>query len=210
MMALCGPSGSGKTTLAKEIASRLGVTFVPSRAGEVFKSLGLDVQQPMTFEQRMLAQEGILETHLADVKASTYPCISDRSGVDMASYTMMHLATLAETEEDQDRLLRYVDKCLTTVSWNFNLLILIQPGITFEPDPKRPVYSKTEQELMNTLCFSYMRDTRINSTGFYLKRGLTDFEERVHAVLKIIEDQLSCLEAPCHPDDPLTLISQLP
>jgi len=86
--------------------------------------------------------------------------------------------------EGEDRLLAYVDKCLKAASWTYTGIILVQPGIPYVEEEGKAPPSKTFQELMNTLCFSYMRDSRVNCSSWFLRRELTGLEERVHHLPK--------------------------
>jgi len=185
MLALAGAHRSGKSTLAKTIAYvAKGVTYVPSQTTSVFKSLGLDISKPLTFDQRMLAQEAILDLHLHDVQHAPTPWIACRSTLDFAAYAMAEWGKNAPPE-GEDRLLGYVDKCLKAASWTYTGIILVQPGIPYVEEEGKAPPSKTFQELMNTLCFSYMRDSRVNCSSWFLRRELTGLEERVQAVSNI-------------------------
>lgn len=180
-VALTGSHRSGKSTLAKDFAKAIGGVYLPSRAGQMFSDMGLVVGQELTFTECMNVQEAILEAHLADVRGADGIFVCDRSTIDMAVYTMIEWGQHANPQQSE-RLLAYVDRCLTQASWLYSCIMLIQPGIPFVIEPGKPPPSPSFQELFNSLCFSYLRDPRMSSQIFYMRRVTLSHEDRMHTM----------------------------
>lgn len=179
---LAGAHRVGKSTLAKAVAEKLGWSFLPSRATEVFAAHGFQVGERLTFDQRLKVQTSILEAHIADAAAMKGSWISDRTTLDLATYTLM---AGMDTESLQKETMAYVNRCLHEVNRLYGMVVLVQPGIApvmeegkFPPNP-------VTQELMNSSLWGLMANEAISINTMFLRRETIDLTERVDSVLEL-------------------------
>ena len=188
MLALSGAHRVGKSTLAKAFAEKNEWDYVASSTSAIFKNFGLDVNKPLTFDQRMLVQEATFEVHLDDVKKANARAITDRSTIDMAAYAMAEWAKAAEGEQ-QDRLYDYVDRCIRAANWLYAGWVLVQPGIPYVEEEGKPSLSKPFQEVLHVLCSGYMRDPRFTGVKYIINDSVVELDKRVI----VLENIVKCL-----------------
>lgn len=134
MIGLTGAHRTGKTTLAKEVSERMGIPFVQTSSSEVINSLGFYVQDELTFTDRLLVQNAILDDALAkwgQYAGQTF--ITDRTPIDMLAYTMADIqrSTLDVGIDSLDhQYVIYRNRCLQSTLETFKMLAHLPPGIT--------------------------------------------------------------------------------
>ena len=187
-LVLCGAHRSGKSTTAKRVIelakNDVQIVFLPSPASGVFERLGFDVRATLSFEDRLTVQEAILNQHVCDMDNSGYPWISDRSTLDMAAYAIAEWGKNAPTLADQERLLRYIDRCFKIANAYYSTLVLVQPGIPHVDEPNKPAPNAAYQETLNFLLRAMLRDDRLLVSSFMLPRETTDLDRRADSVLR--------------------------
>lgn len=158
---------------------------MPSRAGEIFKRFGFNMEQKLPVDQRIELQVAILNAHLADIAAMNgSPFVSDRSTLDFAAYLTLHTMHDATTEERQI-VEKYVQDCLKIATWKYYGVVLVQPGIPYEEAEGKPKNNALIQEAFNGLCMSYMRDKKLDCGAYMFERHLTDLDTRMESSLAI-------------------------
>jgi hypothetical protein len=186
-IALAGAHRVGKTTLAKAFAEKNDYAFVPSRAGEAFKELGLVVGQPLTPDERMTVQEKILDYHRQDITADlSKPWITDRSALDFAAYILMDAAH--NHEYDHARVERYMQDCFAVSRKHYGTIVLVQPGITYVEEEGKPKNNPSQQLLMTcTLNGLFQRSEMDSVRCVMIYAGLLTVEERIRSLESLTE-----------------------
>lgn len=188
-IALCGAQGTGKTTLAKAFAEFTGADFIASKASEIYRKRGFTVKTDiarLSFEERINIQNEILDVHLEDISKSNNHWISDRCALDFLSYTSLY--TLTNTDPDiEEMLTAYTNKCFAVSNQNYNILMLIQPGIPYVETDNRPPPSVNAQEVYNNNIIGMMNNPKLETFKTIVPRYCTDMTLR----LKCLENAIS-------------------
>jgi hypothetical protein len=124
---ICGSHRVGKTTLAERLAQHKGVPFLPTKVGEIFAELHLDVNDDLTFIERLSVQRTILErcSLMWDSEQSGF--VTDRTPIDFISYLLLSID--AHTTTENDLLVDYITECYSVVNSTFTQIIYMQPAI---------------------------------------------------------------------------------
>jgi nicotinamide riboside kinase len=186
---LMGAHGTGKSTLATAIAGERSLTYIPSRAGEVFKRVALSLDRPLTAEERLSVQEAILDQHEADIRrAPARGWVTDRTPLDMAAYVLGDAAIVEEGQ--QKRALDYVRRCVEATNRHFGFLMLVQPGIPYINDGSRPPPNMVVAERMNATLWGLAMQKEVNVACGFIYRETLDLERRKAAVLRVMDQQI--------------------
>lgn len=188
MIGLCGGHRVGKTSLARAYAEKTGATFVPTSVSAIFAELGLDPAAKMDFGQRLTVQEEVLK-RLDAIYGSLDPrreYIVDRTPIDFIGYTMGDAIGNAVAAEDQERFGVYVQRCFDVVNKRFSALILVQPGIPLVEEPGKAAVNAAYIEHLNSLMLGLSVDERVKVPHYYIQRRITDLDERVKAVKRVV------------------------
>lgn len=192
MLALSGAHRVGKSTLAKAFAEKQDWTFIQTSASPVFKHFGLHIDQQLTFDQRMLVQNAVLELHLDDARKASSKSITDRSTIDMAAYALAEWGKNAQGKQC-DLLDDYVDRCLNAAKWTYSGWVMVQPGISYVEEEGKPAASKPFQYLHHTLCMGMMNDGRIKGMPrFIISSNVTEIDARITILEKIVTALPKC------------------
>ena len=132
ILGLTGAHRTGKTTLAKAYAEKYGIEFVPSSASNLFAKLGLEPSDKLSIADRMMVQEAILddmETKLKSIRKREVGAIFDRTPFDLIAYTLCDVSNGSiESEEMEECVLKYIQRCYDVANKYFNVGVLVQPG----------------------------------------------------------------------------------
>lgn len=183
MIGLCGAHRTGKTSLARAFAEKFELEFVQTSASQVFKDLGLDAATHYDFATRLTIQEEILkrfDEQYAEVGAK--PAIADRTPLDMLGYTMAEAIQHAVPAELQDRFKKYVQSCIDVTNKRFGVLLVVQPGIQVVEEEGKAALNDAYIEHLNSIILGLSVDERIKAQHFYIRRSMTDMDERIAAL----------------------------
>lgn len=91
MFALAGAHRSGKTTTARAIADKMGLDFLETKVGEVFKDFGVDPKDDVPFATRLDIQDAILTSLRIQYGLRSKPFVADRTPFDVLGYTQAEI-----------------------------------------------------------------------------------------------------------------------
>jgi hypothetical protein len=190
MIGLCGAHRTGKTILAGEYAGwNPSYDFVATSTSEVFKTLGFDPKQKLTFKERLFVQEEVLTQAIALYGQIGDLSILDRTPIDYAGYLLSECLPHELDDELSERVAVYIDRCLTATSENFSTIVLVQPGITTAPNEDgKAIISKAYQEHLNAIMLGLLMDERVEVFKAVIPRNQVNLEERVAALTAIIRN----------------------
>lgn len=183
MIGLCGAHRSGKTTLARAFAKKTGITFVETSVSSIWKDFGLDPAAEHDFGTRLMIQEQILKR--IDAKFAEYSgkeCITDRTPLDMAAYTLADAIGNRVPPAVQSRLRKYVEDCFQSANRRFSMMLLLQPGIPLVDEPGKAPLNEGYIEHLNSLILGLTVDERLRCPHFYMPRSIVDLDERLNAL----------------------------
>ena len=150
--AFTGSHRSGKTTLAKAVAQELDIPFYETRSGDVLKAAGINLVGNLSIEDRMAAQELLLDHHVKTLAELPRPLIVDRCPLDMFAYTLAEIGMHTVTDEALDqRLQRYLSRCLTATELHYAGAVLCPPLPSYDAQDGKPPPSVTYQAHIHTL-----------------------------------------------------------
>lgn len=182
MIGLVGAHRVGKTTLAREFAKEQRIAFLQTNTSAIFKAVGMDPKVDYPLSTRIALQHVILEGlvkqyEMAAQKARLW--ITDRTPLDTAAYMLADVTRENCAGEGlSDTVVSYVEECIKVTNRFFGVLVLVQPGIEpVEEEGKAPAVP-AYQEHFNHLAFGLLMDERLNQRHFFIKRHITDLEER--------------------------------
>lgn len=136
---LTGASGSGKTTLAKEIAEKMNIPYHDASITRIMKANGLDPVGPTApLDERIAAQEKLLDQFIAEIRSLDRPFISDRTPIDMIGYMLGEITMRNSTQEQGERAFAYAAKCLNTTRELFDAVLVLRPLPFYENTETRP------------------------------------------------------------------------
>jgi hypothetical protein len=204
---LCGSHRTGKSSLARSFSKKSGLKFVETSASAVFKEMGLDPALTYGFETRLSVQERIIE-----VFEETYAkhsakslCITDRTPLDLMAYTLAEAVGDSVQPHMQDRLSKYIDRCIEVTNRRFCALVVVQPGIPLVVEDGKAALNNAYIEHLNSIILGLSVDERIEVPHFYLPRHMVDMKERISAVDFVVGrvtkrsmDQIASGEYPIH------------
>lgn len=185
MIGLCGAHRTGKTALARAYAERHGLEFVQTSVSQVFKDMGLDpaANYAHDFKTRLDVQEAILKCSDAQYAAvGARPAIADRTPLDFLMYTLADASQAAVPNELQPRFKKYVQDCIDVANKRFGVLLVVQPGIKIVAEDGKGALNDAYIEHLNSVILGLSVDERIKAQHFYIRRSMTDMDERIAAL----------------------------
>lgn len=186
MIGLIGTSCTGKTTLAKAVADKTGIPYIPSPVREVYQSMGLSVNEPMSFEDRMLAQIKIL--HIAESIYSDMNniFISDRTPMDFAAHMIAEASAINLNAGQSNVLMKYIEDCYRVTNLYFSSLILLQPALNIVEEVGRTT-NKAYLEHINLLMIGFIADPngKLYCAKHFMKKSVINLSRRVDLVIQI-------------------------
>lgn len=182
MLGLLGSHRVGKTTLAKAFALETGSPYLDMCVSEFQAEIGYDSSnQSYDFDTRMTIQEHLLKRFKESyAKHSDLDVVCDRTPLDLIGYTMLAVSdTLSEAQGE--RLLRYVEDCITLTNKVFTAIVLVQPGIPLSTASTSAKSSLALMEKLNLIYLGLITDERMVAPHFYIPRTMTDLAHRLKA-----------------------------
>lgn len=125
-----GAHRSGKTTLARKLSEDLGVPFHEVSITRMSLALGYNPVMPMTLEDRMRLQLGLLRDYCATVDALPRPVLVDRSPIDIMAYAIAEFDMVSHLKMDAGSLEAsaiFVDMCIDATVTRFDFLYYLEP-----------------------------------------------------------------------------------
>lgn len=183
MFALSGAHRSGKTTTARAIADRMGIDFLETRVGDVFKAMGIDPKADLPFEKRLTVQHEILVTLEGQYALRTRPFIADRSPLDVVGYTMADIRR--DTLQDPalyDRMAAHARYALRIVAQNLRAIMTLLPLENQAEVPGKAQSCPFYMDHVYTLIRAEVTDAAVilKPNGFLAIESRTlDLEERI-------------------------------
>lgn len=194
MIGLLGASSVGKTTLAKAFTEHVPqITFITSSASKVYADLGVDPRADVDFMTRLRVQEEVLNRAEAAYIEAKGCFISDRTPLDFIAYTLADIQRDNITPAQTDRFSHYFERCLDVTNRYFDTLCLIQPGIAYEDDGRRPKPNVAYQEHINLILFGLLMDERIQARKAVIKRDFVDLQQRIDVLTNVAQTSVSRL-----------------
>jgi len=188
MLGLCGAHRTGKTTLARAYAEAANVPFVQTSASALYRRLGFDPARTYDISVRLDIQEEILREMDAEfAKYAGVMAVADRTPLDMIGYTLAEAIGDRVREEDQERLERYVDDCITTTNKRFGVIVLVQPGIQLVPQEGKAAVNRAYIEHLNYLMLGLHNDARLTVKRYMIPRQIVDLQKRVKSLQACVE-----------------------
>ena len=189
MFGLAGAHRSGKSTLAKDISKQTGIPYVNSSVTEQMKIAGYSGVQNLSLEERIEAQELLLEFYLEKLDAAPKPYITDRTPLDMVAYTLGELTMHNSSAELGKRYDQYCVSCIQATKSYFSHIFITRPLETYEVDPTKPPQN---------LGYQWMIQIMIEGSAAMLNAGTrvstlltSDHEVRVKSILERLQADLN-------------------
>lgn len=190
ILGLTGAHRTGKTTLAKAYAEKYGIEFVPSSASDLFAKLGLEPSDKLSIADRMMVQEAILddmEAKLKSIRKREVGAIFDRTPFDLIAYTLCDVSNGSiESEEMEERVLKYIQRCYDVANKYFNVGVLVQPGIELKSEPGKAAMSRSYMEHMNTMIRGIVGDSRNDTWSTIIDRKMIGLQERIKHINNVV------------------------
>lgn len=182
---ICGASGTGKTTLAKAVAKTANIKYVASVTRSVYEELGLSVQEDYDLKTRLMIQNAILDKSEQQFISSRGMFITDRTPIDFAAYVLADVRRSNMSEDEEEGVKLYLERCIRSCNMHFQSIIVCQPGIQFVKEHGR-THGEMYNEHVNFLMIGIMSDQRIMTGKHILNRNVLDLKCRITSVLKIM------------------------
>ena len=185
-----GVHRSGKTTLAKIVAEEIEVPFHKAFVSDVFHKTTLLPSEEMEFSERLEIQNRILSAHIESWQSAETHFVTDRTPLCMLTYLMADVSPWYEYSVLEDiRVQEYARKCYEATNQFFSAIILLQPGIPIQNEIGKATAKATVpyMEMFNSLALGHLYDERCHTGKFFLRRGVTDLDQRVNASLVTLE-----------------------
>jgi hypothetical protein len=175
----CGAHRTGKTELAGAVAAALGVNFIETTTSAVFASAGIAPSAVKDFGERMRIQPKVLDSAEALWRGETI-YVTDRTPIDMLAYTLADIQ--GGTRADPEAVAAYAERCFKSANRHFDLLVLVQPGITIVDAPGKAAPNPAYIEHFNSLAMGLLSDERLQVPHKVLRRSITRLVDRQVAV----------------------------
>jgi hypothetical protein len=182
MLGLLGSHRVGKSTLAKAFAMKTGALNIEMNISKIQKEIGYDSSnQSYDFDTRMIIQEHVLK-RLEEIYAEYQgeDAVCDRTPLDLVGYTMLAVSD-SLSEAQGERLLRYIEDCITLTNKVFTAIVLVQPGIPLSEAVTSAKSNLGLMEKLNLIYLGLITDERTTVPHFYIPKDMTNLDHRLKA-----------------------------
>ena len=186
VIALIGAQRVGKSTLAKAASEQLGIPYLEMKTSAVFELMGYSPKCDYDFTTRLKIQNAILDNMKASYIATGSNFITDRSPIDALAYTLADVQRTNLTEQEQIDTIAYMDRCYELTNRHLAMLMLIPPGIPLIEEEGKAPANLTYMEHIHALCAGLLMNPKLEVWHFGLNRGVTDLQERIDSVKKML------------------------
>ncbi|WP_374335343.1 AAA family ATPase [Methyloversatilis sp.] len=190
MIGLCGANGVGKSTLAEDAAPLIELPYVRTTTSAIFKQMGLDPSQRLSFENRMEVQNRILkalDAQYAEVGDGRF--ITDRTPMDMLGYTFVEIGQEPLTADQEFELRKYVHQCVEVTNKRFSVLIVVHPPYEHFYRPMKvegkAVSSWGFVEHLSRVIMGQVVHPSVRPAHYFIPPTMTDRKQRVNAVCHV-------------------------
>lgn len=185
-----GAHRTGKTTLANAVAKHFGHELTAGSCTPAFVNSGKKPSDDMSYTDRFVIQQDILERYKASVEGKEVVFI-DRTGLDFMAYTSAEMNTkeyATLSEETISAIGDYLNDCLMSVD-GLDAIFIVPPGIQIVHDETKAICDDLIIESINALIVGYAE--KVTTTNVYLlDRSVLLLEDRVKVVVDIIQSTL--------------------
>lgn len=138
---IAGAHRTGKSTLARTLSLNLNsstgnmLEFVPTHVSDamIWRSSNISPSDNLTFAERVILQQGILD-HMQVVNAGAPDfAIFDRTPIDFVGYLMANIDTTC-SNLFTSHVERFIADCLRLTSQSIDKIVILQPAIDVKPD----------------------------------------------------------------------------
>lgn len=192
---LSGAHRVGKTTLAKACEKDLGLVYIDTDVGAVFKNWRLSPKTNYQFEARMALQWHILN-HVAEKyeAAGDRPFITDRTPIDLLAYTLFEVDRDNVKGELETDLQAYEKACFDVLNHFFNVVVIVQPGIALTDADTSAQSNVSFMNTINTLASGLTLNEKMMVQATYIPKHILDLNQRVRAVEESIAIAMTSIE----------------
>ncbi len=190
---IAGAHRTGKSSLAEAVSQETDLPLVLTSVSNIYRELGLHPAKPMTFEERMRAQNAILDRLSRQWSEEIGGFVTDRTPIDLIAYTLSDFGPTADLSMAQWKEVEsYIDQCYAVGNRLFEHYVLLQPGIPLVADPDKVTAALCPgyQELLNSVMMGVMIDKRNTVPSISINRGCLDHNIRLSLVLSTIDKDL--------------------
>lgn len=188
---LAGAHRTGKTTLAKQVAEDLGWSYHNGSVSAIMKEFGINAVGDIPLEQRIEAQEFLLDKYIQNLHWAPRPLITDRTPLDMIGY-MLGEVTMHNTDPVlAARVDAYVVKCLEMSMAHFDTIVVLRPLAFYTIDPTSPPPNPAYQSAIQFLIEGAV--CQVTDSVYVETLGTTDFQSRRITTAEIFNDRLTHL-----------------
>lgn len=185
--AFAGAHRTGKSTTAKIVAQRLGLPYLDSNVTKEMLAAGFDQVGNLDLERRMECQEKRLELHMEKYAAAPRPCITDRSPLDIAAYTLAEFSMHSSVELGQ-RAAELANRCVNLTRIHYDTLIVPRPLPVYLIEDGKPPPNVGFQHHVQYLIEGMATSLSGEITTAILT--VTSLEDRCDTVTDLIRDRL--------------------
>jgi predicted ATPase len=198
LFGLAGAHRSGKSTLARRLADKLNMHYAPFQTTELMRAAGYDGVANLSVEDRMTAQERLLDAALAFYDALPRPVITDRTPLDMLGYLLAEIGMHGTPPDIADRAASYHERALQETRLRFDAIMVLRPLPHYEADPTKPPPNRAYQwhhqfivegAAMNLgypidlmLLTMHPLDERIETAGKFIESSMITLRQELEAV----------------------------
>jgi hypothetical protein len=197
LFGLSGAHRSGKSTLARRLSDKLDIHYAPFSTTALMRAAGYDGVADLSVEDRMTAQERLLDAALAFYDTLPRPVITDRTPLDMIGYMLAEIGMHGTPPAIAERAMAYQLRALEATRIRFNCIIVLRPLPGYEADPTKPPENRAYQwhhqyivegAAMNLgvvdlyLLQTTTLDDRLARAGGFITRQMTELKESLALV----------------------------
>lgn len=184
---LVGSHRTGKTTLASLFAERQQIEFVQTSVSALFKELGYDPKLDYDFATRLLIQRKILDVVDKQYCNAKSVFITDRTPLDMLSYTLADVSRQNMTPEFTKEVIQYSRDCFEVLNRHFSILMLVSPGIKVEEAEGKAPANEAYMEHIHYIALGLLVSQEVKADHYFIPRRMVDLEARYEALADVVE-----------------------
>lgn len=191
MYGLAGASRTGKTTLAKRLSTELNIPFLDSSTTVLARKAGFNMVANMGVEERLTAQEKLLEAYMELIHEAPQVFITDRTPFDMLAYTLAEVGMHSCDAELGERIAKYTEACMAAGEKTFAMVMHVDPLDFYEESPDKPPLNKAYQNHIHLLIGGALLESSVPMMA--VEDG--PVEERVSRILASLSRYLEQIKA---------------
>jgi hypothetical protein len=184
IIGFAGAHRTGKSTLAAKLAESAGIPFRPTNMSQVFKRVGVGVNDAMDFDTRMIVQEEMLN-QMVRIFSEPGSFTTDRTPLDIIAYTYMNIPRVL-TPEQIKWVQEHVDGCFEATKM-LPVIVRLLPGIKIVDDPTKALSQPIYIDTLDAIIGGLAKDPRVASATYHLDRAVTDLDERVRLCGQVLQ-----------------------